>query len=599
VPAIVLVVATIGAAWFATRAPLPRALTLLVAVTILVPATLTIPNGVSSLPTVHRIVLVAVAVNLFRRVRSGELWFRPFFITPLHAVFGAFALLSLVLGVALASPGVSVGESVNTMVAVVDQLAFFAVVLACIRAVDDRVGVVKIVVGVAMVSAAIGVVEHATGGSFGHWLFSRLDQQTDAARPLETRLGEPRVRAGAAFALQYAWVLAALLPLAVVSVRVLRRWWLAAAGACLLPLAIVWSWSRSAAVLGIAVAALLTVVLVRNARVTGAVVLLAIGALAFTTFSPAVGHGLARDADTGSIESRTRKIPLVLDVASSDAVTGLGFNSLDARGVRSTDNSFLLEYAETGAAGVAGFVVLLAAALASAGRGLRRARGANRLIQGACLAGAATMIVGATAFDAFSLQGSTLPFWLLIALATSTGEDAVGRWLFPSLRPVGRRAAIVVAAVAVGLVVASAWPSTASYRVQVETLPVDSMAQAQESLLVPGRRLVATVCDVVDDVAPRQGIHADCRDLDPDPGLLQIRFEASTQKEVVLAAGAVLDAARSAVPTLRAEPIGIAATHRPSAARTAPVWMGIAGLAAGALLPIEDRRRRRALVGAR
>ena len=31
--------------------------------------------------------------------------------------------------------------------------------------------------------------------------------------------------------------------------------------------------------------------------------LLAVGALAFLTFSPGVGHGLARDADTGSIEA--------------------------------------------------------------------------------------------------------------------------------------------------------------------------------------------------------------------------------------------------------------------------------------------------------
>jgi hypothetical protein len=533
-------------------------------------------------------------------VRNGELWFRPFFFTPLHAVLAVFTALSLVLGVALASPGASVGASVNTMLTIVDQLAFFTVVLACIRAIDDRLFVVKVVVGVAITSAAIGIVEHATGGSFGHWLFSRLHQETDAGRPLEVRLGQPRVRAGAAFALQYAWVLAALAPLVVVSVRLVRRWWWAAAGSCIVPLAIVWSWSRSAAIFGIAVAALLTLVLARDGRIGGAIALLAVGALAFLTFSPAVGHGLARDADTGSIESRTRKIPVVLEFASSDPATGLGFNSLDARGVKSTDNSFLLAYAETGVVGVTAFVVLLGAALGSTARGLRRARGRDRLIQGACVAGVATMICGATAFDAFSLQGSTLPFWLLVALGTSVGEDAVGRWLFPSMHPIGRRAGFVVGGVALGLVVAAVWPTTSSYRLQVETLPVASVAQANESLLLPGRRLVATVCDIAAEVAPRAGAAADCRDLDPEPGLLQLRFEASSPATAVRAAGLVLDATREVVPALRAQPLGPAARHRRSAATTAPVWLGIAGLAVGALAPMEGRRRRpRALVGAR
>jgi hypothetical protein len=599
-PALALVVATIGASWYASRASLRRALTILVAVTILVPATLTLPNGVTSLPTVHRLILVAVAVNLIRRVRSDELWFRPFFLTPLHAVLAVVTALGLVLGVALASPGVSVSASVNTLLTIVDQLAFFTVVLACIRAIDDQLFVTKVVVGVAVTSAMIGVVEHATGGSFGHWLFSRLHQETDAGRPLELRLGQPRVRAGAAFALQYAWVLAALAPLVVVSVRLVRRWWWAAAGSCLVPLAIVWSWSRSAAIFGIAVAALVTLVLVRDGRIGGAIAVLGVAALAFVTLSPVVGHGLARDADTGSIESRTRKIPVVLEFASSDPMTGLGFNSLDARGLRSTDNSFLLAYAETGAVGVAGFVVLLGAALVSTGRGLRRARGRDRLIQGACVAGVVTMICGATAFDAFSLQGSTLPFWLLVALGTSIGESTTGRWLFPSLHPIGRRAGFVVGGVALGLVVGAAWPTTASYRLQVETLPVSSVAEAHESLLLPGRRLVATVCDIATEVGPRAGAATDCRDLDPEPGLLQLRFEASSRAGAVRAAGAVLDATRQVVPDVRAQPLGPASRHRRSVATTAWAWLGLAGLAIGALAPMDGPRRRlRRPVGAR
>ena len=111
-------------------------------------------------------------------------------------------VVSFVIGVVVSASGAgSIGQAGYRLADLGDVLVFLMVGLALMREIDDprtsagAVGVSLLVVG------GIAVGEHASGWSFGHWLFSRLPDQaaTDAASPLQPRAGALRERAGFEF----------------------------------------------------------------------------------------------------------------------------------------------------------------------------------------------------------------------------------------------------------------------------------------------------------------------------------------------------------------------------------------------------------------
>jgi hypothetical protein len=583
-----------AAAVYGVRAPVARALALLVGVTILVPATLVVPNGVSSYPTLGRVVLVAVAANLVRRYRAGELQLGVLRLTPVHAALGVLVFVSLVCGVALAAPATSTEAAVGTFLGVLEQLAFFTVVLVAIRVLDDPKRVLRIVGAVVAVSALIATVEHLTGSAWGHFLFRGLagQQGTNPARPLELRSGEGRVRAGAQFALQFGWVSIALVPSLFVAALVDRRrarWWLGLAA--LVVLTVVWSASRSAfpgLALGLVV---LWVASGFHRRVGAALLGGVLVVLLAVALVPSLTHRLDRNADEGSIQSRTEKVPAVLAFVSSDPWTGLGHNGLDPTGIRSTDNSFLLAYAETGVIGAVAFGVVLVTALGFALRGLPDDPPDVRLVHAAAVGGAVALVAGGFAFDAFSLQGSTGPFWLLVALALACGEYTAGPYQ-PRRLPAARLLLPAFGLVA-GLVVLVAAPTHAVRNLRFDALPASSIAAGQDDQLVLGRRLVASGCPVAEGVARELGATPYCRELDV-PGSFLLRLEAPSSATVEVAAKEARAAVDQVLDEVEVADVDGLHRGRPSGATTAP----LSGLLAGAALAAFVPARRRELVPA-
>lgn len=599
-PAAGILLLAAAAAGYGLVAPVRRALALLVAVTVLVPSTLVVPNGLSPYPTFGRVVLLAVAVNLLRRHARGDLPPGVTRLTPVHGVLAALVAVSLTCGVALASPSTSTEASVGTFAVVVEQLVLFAVVLVAVRVVDDPRRVLGTLGLVVVASAAIAAVEHVTGDSWGRFLFHGLAAQhgTDPARPLELRAGEPRVRAGAQFALQFAWVSVALVPTLLAAAVVDRaraaRW---ASGAALVVLAVAWSASRSAFP-GLALAVVVLWLASGLHRRLGGVLLGGlVVVLVAVAVAPSLTARLDRSTDEGSIDSRTEKVPAVLAFVAQDPWTGLGHNGLEPVGIRSTDNSYLLAYAETGAIGAAVFGIALATALALALRGLRRAPGDVRLVQAAAVAGAATLAAGGLAFDAFSLGGSAGPFWILVAVAVVCGEHAEGP--FEPTRPPARRVLWPVAGLAVGLVVLAAAPTHAVRTLRVDTLPTRSVVAGQDTQLLLGRRLVATGCPVAEGVAREAGARTTCRELDV-PGSFLLRIEAGSSATVDGAAADVRAALPKALDEIEVADVDGLGRGRPAGATTAPVTLALVGAAAAVLVPSRRRSIRvpgRAVVG--
>src|SRR4051812_17814255 len=244
-PAPVLALLTIAAALVAARWPGRVGFTALVASVVLVPATLTLPNGLSSYLTVHRVVLLGLVAGLLVR-RRPRTW-RP---TPTSLAFVVYLALLVVAGVLLASPALAFGTEMSRYADFVEQAVVLIACTAVVRNDPDAAWFVIPVTGVLLVSAAIGVVEHFTHHSWSHWLFSQLPSQqgSPAAGQLALRQGQVRVRAGNDYPLGYAWVLAALLPFLVVTSMRLRRSrvLLLVGGGSLVVSAIYWSYARSA-----------------------------------------------------------------------------------------------------------------------------------------------------------------------------------------------------------------------------------------------------------------------------------------------------------------------------------------------------------------
>ncbi len=570
---VAILLAGVSRPWTAGFAPLAASIVLL-------PADLVLPNGVTPLPTLTRVVVLAVAAGLLLRHR------RVFGLTPVHLAGAAFALTTLITGVVLAPPGVRARDAALDWVSLVEPLAVFVVALAALRAADDGDVALRVLRRVTVAAVVIALLERASGVSWGQLLGSDIGR-------LEIRAGEPRVRVGSEFALAFAWTLGALLPAALAATPRRRLTQVAVFTGCLL--AAVWSYSRTAP---IAFAAGLGLLVLgnRDRRVAVGAATAAAGLGAVFLSAPAVSVRFARDIDVGAIAVRTERLPVVLEAAAERPLQGIGLSGTNGLGIPTTDNSFVLAYVETGVLGAVLLLLAVGCGLVCAGRGLLAPAGPHRASSAAAVAGAAVLVLGGVVFDALQVRGTADLLWLLLAVGVAASERSAGRQAL--LRPwrdvPAVRGALVAAALVTGLVVAYAWPAHTAITVRFETLPSSRLASETDDPVDEGRRLVATTCAVAEQYSGRDdGVRLDCRDLNGAAGQGELRVQAGGLEP---AAGALVEieqivSDQTRVTDLRFRLASAPARGTPSLIRTAPVWLPLSVLLLVLLVPSGPLRR--------
>ena len=575
----------------------PVALSALLVALLLVPAPLVVPNGVSSLPTFGRVVLVAALAGLLRcthRTRRTEEVLR---IGPVHLGLAALVLTTAVVGVGLAAALTDPAASLAGLVGVVEQALTFVVVLGWARLVGPPV-LARALVAVLAVLVLIGVVEQVTGWSWGAFWFTGIGSQQglDAAGGLAVRAGMPRVRAAAEFALEYGWVLAALaaVPLAVATVRIGRTRWAHVALTGLAALGIVLSVTRTAAV-GVAVVVLLVVVLRRDHALTG-IALAGVAVAAVVLLSlPDLG-GLSLAVDEGSVTARTQRLPEVLALAGTRPLVGLGLAGLDPFGLPTTDATFLLAFAEVGVVGLgvllgAVAVPVLHAARAAVGRDEVR----SRHLAAAAAVGMVALVAGSLVYDAFSLGLSARTFWVLAAL----GWVAAGPPRTWDVRPVlapapWRRVPLVVAVMGLGALTLLP-PTGVSTTLQVATIAPLEEALAGYDPVAFGQPRIQVACELFDRAAEAvPGTAVSCRDPERAAGVAEVRITAPDADAVAALRDRVAAPAGRALPDMVVRVIDPVAPTPPSVGRLAWVWLGLAGGLVIMLVDLPLRPRRRA-----
>ena len=588
----------------AARSTLRRGLAVLLASILLVPNSLYLPG--SSIFTVQRTTAVALLINLIVRIRRRELSRDIFAITPVHAMFMVMLAVTFVVGVVLAQPTVSVTDSSHIWANYFGEFVVFLIVLAAIRAINDTMFVARVLAIVLLITAGFAFIEHATGNSYARFFFRGSSQ--DLAGPasvLEHRGSDVRVRVASNYSIDYAWMVASLVPLFLVAaLSRFRRWWIVTAGLGAVLLAVYWTRSRSMAI-PLVFGLIALAVLGRSRRVViaslTAVVVMVVTALSVSD----VSHALSANADVGSIQVRFSRIPAIAAVAAQHAWSGLGFSGVADLGFQAVDSSYLLLYGDVGVLGLTVIALLYVAGIAMASRAVVTPDPRERVIAIAAMLGALALVGAGFAYDSTTQLGDQYLLWTFVALGIVAAERTVGppRWLaVPSLARVGA----VAAAAAVGFLVSVAAPSHLAATFTFSTLPPQT--ELQTNPIVSGRILIRSVCKLA--AAPnfeRDGVSLNCQD--PNDGLSPRAIEAGqtlggpgqgelrVQADDMQSGLAVLaDFTRTvhSVRQLRAVQLHLTTptTHgRSTPWRTAPLWLPLIVGTAVIMLP---RRRRHA-----
>ena len=572
VQAVAVLVCVVAGLWLRPS----RALLLLAGVVVLVPASLHVPNGFSSLPSATRLTALAVGIGLLRRREAALL--RS---TPLHLAAAAYAVTTLVAGVLLAGPELPLGGVLSSWLDLMDPLLVGVVALGCARSAGPRASLVALA-AIAAAAAAGGLVEHVTGHALASYLVP--------GGALETRAGQNRVRVGSDFALAFAWTVAALTPALVACLRRRPVLALVALAACLL--AAFWSFSRSVPTgfaLGLAVLALG----LRERRLAALLLVGCVGLGITAVTLPGTQARFSAGVDQGAIDVRVQRTPVVLDAASHHPITGLGLTGVAHLAVGETDDSFLLTYAETGVLGAVALLVLLACGLLLTGRGLRGPPSPGRTTATAALAGILVLVAAGAVFDAFAVRGPATLLGLMLGMGIAASETVAGPALRaqPSRDAPRLRLALVVLAVGGGAAVAALWPGHVAMTATFETLSPSDLSPSFDPV-TKGHQLVATVCGAATG-STLPGVKVECADSNTAAGMGTFRIEAASRDQLgqALYSVVILVRTRTAVHDLVATPVGPVRTGAPTAAATAPWSAGLAAVLLVLLLPTEPLRR--------
>jgi hypothetical protein len=585
-PAPLVTAVLVAALGYIVWAPLERALVAYLAVIVLLPAALTLPNALVSVLTLHRLAIIAlglrVAIGIRRREISSDVW-RP---TAVHAAFFVFVAVALVNGVLLAAPLTSTTSAVNTWLGIVDQFLVFVVVVAVLRGLGNTWRVARSFAVIVGIMAGIAILERFTGVSWAKLVLEKMPGTSKVlnATPLSVRGGGVRVRAAAEFALQFAWIGAMALPLvAVVALRT-KRWALRLVPFALV-LAIYWSNSRSA-LPGLAVIAAIIVLFGGNRRVTTiGLVALAVGGLLWFGV-PSIRAPFHGERQTNSTQIRSTRLPEITDIVRHRPYRGLGFNGLDPMGFPTTDASWLLLYAELGVIGAAALGALMIVLLASSIGGLRGPPGWDRLVSAAAVAGIVAGLIGGAAFDLFSLAGSANLFWIIAAFAVVAAERRGAIPFRTSWSPI--RVAGAIVAVIAGLTIATIVPTHADVVTPFDSLPIDTVVQAPGSAVYPASFWRDDVCGVAKSVKLPHGVNLDCNDRFPTPGFGELRVDAPSPVKAQAGMRTITSAVEQHIDGVRLH-ASSEESGRPTWARTAPVWLGVGGVLLAIFLPLPVR----------
>lgn len=577
---------------------LRRATAVTVTTWLVVPAPLVIPNPMTSALTVHRFVLLALVIAVLRRPARSDAPGPVGVVVAALAVFVGGVVAFGFLGPATADPATAIAQAGRW----VDHLVTVLVLLAAARRIDDAAFWLRTLVGVGLLVAAVAVAEAVSGRAFGQWLFADLGSQAglDAAAPLEQRGGSVRVRAGAEFALEFAWIAVALWPAALMLADRFRRgatgpvWGsFAIVAAVALPVAVLLSQTRSAIAI-LPLVLLAWAVLSRPDPPVGRAA--AVIALVVITAPLAAATLTDTGIDQGSVEVRQARLELLTEQTAASPWTGLGLGAVQAIGLATTDASYLHTYAELG---VTGLVLLVAVLVLGIGALLPAVTAPvddpSRRLAITALLGATTVLAGSAAYDALTLMSSARLLWVLLVTGGVAAARAAPAW--PGL---AHRSTVRVASAALIVTLGTLYPALVTTPAAVagtfSTLPVALEVGAGDPVVPYGRTYTATVCRVLTEVAQDAGATARCRDAGDAAGWGRFRVQASTVAQVT----AVIDRVRTdvtssrAVPNLAFHPVGVPDRAAPTSARTAPLWVPIL-----AVIPFLLPRTRRPAGGPR
>jgi hypothetical protein len=593
------VLLTLAAIAVVIVAPLEVAFAVLGGVWLLVPSNLSVPHA-PHLLLIHSVVLYAFAFRLLVRRGPREPAVGAFKPTPVHVALLALVVVAFFDGVVFAPNTNSVAQDIHAWFNYLNLLILFVVVLAVIRTITPW-RAATIMVGVFAVSVGIGIVEHFSHHGWSNFFFEHLpgNYVNFGAGPLQTRGGHVRSQAAAQFALEYGWAIAMLLPLMIAAIihwRGARQGWgrLLNVLPFLAVIAVIFSGSRSAVVAAVAAVVVLVLVVGVNRRIAGwggtAALVLAITAVLY----PSLITSLFSSGKTDPASVRLDRLPPLFALVVHRPFTGLGLNGLASYFI-GLDDAYAVLYATLGVLGLLAWLALIATALTTTARAFRARSGSEaRMLGAACFVGICAAVVAGASYDFTDTLQSLWTLIMLAALGVAVAET-IPRPDRGRRSPV--RVVVPLVGALLGLVLYASAPVSSSESLSVVPIAPWVLVVEHGFYANQGTELINTICPTVTDpsvIAPRTSVRC---------------YQYSTVFPIAFPAIAVVDvraptpsavqheAVRALAPISRSVPmetfaIGTVATGKPSWAKTAPLWLGAAGLAAVLVIPPIRRRRR-------
>jgi len=571
---------------------LRRSLVVLLAYTFLLPSGLPVGHlsGLGFLPA-SRLVLLAVLAKLVIAALRRELPPGLFDLTPVHAAFALFLAVALVLGIALASPSTDVVNATHIWVMYASMLVFFIVVLALVRAIADEAWVTRVLMVTLGVAAGIAALEYVAGLNWNSFFYGGHPPNTVEAQSLHERLGHIRVRGPASFPLALAWLLVPGILAAIATGLRAHRAVSRAAVVVVLAVMVVagyLTYARSI-VAPVIVVLVLFPFLARRARLLLGTALASLVIGSAYLLAPSFGEHFSTTADQGSVNIRFERIPPLLADLAGHAYTGLGLGGLNNIGIPTTDATYLLVYGSIGIIGVAVLAALQLAAIVVSGRALLTTDPRRRDLAAASFLGVVALTGAGFAFDAVAVIQIQDALWVLAAMAIAMSEREFGpiRWL---ARPSLPRLGAVAAAFGAGILASAAAPTSIAGTVVFGTVPARAALIGDADFA--GFVDVNTVCDLVSaEQRPGVATTVRCDDFQKAPGQGQLRVEAP---DIARAKAALTGVTASIYSYRRLQSFRLADvptfhTSKPTALRTAPVWMPLL-IGIGMVLLPEERR---------
>lgn len=596
--------ATIGLLMVAACALLPssKGFSVLILSLFLVPGPFTFPNPITTQSTLHRLCLIGILVRLIFEYRAREHDRRIFRMTPVHIAFIVFLIVNLLCGVLADSAGASVYLQLSEMTNLIFLAVLFVTALAVFRSNRAYDVLRPLALGLA-ISTAIALIEKVTKASYARQVFSAFPSQVSTSgapsKTLELRGGTVRVRAASEFALQFAWVSIAILPVLFME-RLERAKRLATDVlpiVALVVLAVYWSQTRSVAS-GIGVALIALWILCRDREMSAYVTISIFAAGVAVLAIPSLIDHFSSQVNEGSILIRSVRLKQLLELAAQHPIVGFGFHGGDAYVLGTTDADLAHVYLETGLAGVTVFIALIAAGLLAAVRVFRIEDLRDRRRGAALAAGALVLAASSTSLDSFELIQTSWLFWICVAGALAVSERYLGLIEMPRL--IGYwRFALPVVGLALGSLVYLADTPHASIRQSVFLLGVEN--ENYPDPVIAGRWMLDTVCEIATHTEGPPGTHLECRDPHKTSavGEIIITAKSSAAADVLSSRVAARVKGISRYPSVRFLATDVHESARDSYAKAGPVVGGLTGLLLALLWPaggpIQRRRRRASL----